>query len=64
MPPLSAADKLSYWGLLLLLCAVSFALIFVPLRLRQNIALADATVVALRDNIAVLGILVPWLTFS
>ncbi len=63
MPPLSAADKLIYWGLLLLLCAASFVLIFVPLRLRQNIAFADATVVALRDNIAVLGILVPWLTF-
>ena len=63
MPPLSVADKLIYWGLLLLLCAASFVLIFVPLRLRENIAFADTTVVALRDNIAVLGILVPWLTF-
>lgn len=63
MPPLSFVDKLIYWTIFLLIAAADILLIFGPLMLRNTIAFADETVVAMEDNISVLWILIPQLTF-
>lgn len=63
MPPLSFADKLIYWAIFIILCAFSVVLIFLPLFLRNKIAFADEMVLAKEDNISMIWMLVPWMTF-
>ncbi len=63
MPPLSIGDKVIYWAVLLLLCAMYLILLFGPLYLRHRIAFADETVVAAEENISVWWLIVPWMTF-
>lgn len=46
MPPLSLMDKVIYWLILLVLCAAYVGLVFGPFYFRNEIALADDTVIA------------------
>lgn len=63
MPPLSFVDKMIYWTCLILLCVGYLCLLFGSFYLQNRIAFADKTVVATREHISVLWLLVPWLTF-
>ncbi len=63
MPPLSFADKLIYWVIILLLCCAYFALLFLPIDLRHQIAFSDPEVRAVEEHSSLLWLLVPWMTF-
>lgn len=63
MPPLSFGDKLIYWTIVLLLCAMYILLLFGTLYLRDRIAFADTSVIAVEDNISTYWLGVPWMTF-
>lgn len=63
MPPLSLVDKLIYWLIMLFLCPVYLALMFVPFYLQNVIAFADDTVIAAQEHISSVWHLVTWMTF-
>ncbi len=63
MPPLSFVDKLIYWTLFSLLLAGCLALLFGTLFLRDIIAFSDPTVVAARDHLSIIWLIVPFLVF-
>lgn len=63
MPPLSLTDKVIYWVIFLLMCAAYFLLLIGPLQLRYRIAFADESIVAAEDNISILWLGIPWMTF-
>lgn len=63
MPPLSFVDKITYWFLFLLLWGAYLTLMLGPLHLRRLIAFSDEFVAAAEDNISILWLGVPWMTF-
>lgn len=63
MPPLSLTDKLIYWTVFVLLCAVWFGSMFGFLYLRHKIDFSDQAVIAVHDHASMLWFLVPWITF-
>lgn len=62
MPPLSFADKLIYWLILVLLLVLIFGLLFGTLILRNKIAFRDEMVIASEDNASLLWFLAPIVT--
>lgn len=63
MPPLSAIDKLIYWTVFVLLVASYFGLIAGTLCLRNKIAFADKSVIAVEDHASLFWLLLPWFTY-
>ena len=64
MPPLSFLDKTIYWFGMLVLGALYCGLFLGTIILRKKIAFQDDMVIACEDNISVLWLLIPWMTFS
>jgi hypothetical protein len=63
MPPLSFADMVIYWSIMVILIALYIGLLVGPLLLRGEIAFAEESVMAARGTAAILWMLVPWMTF-